>query len=129
MRTVSSNEPITLLVGIEADTPVHSNAYWRMGYGHPVELTQWALAGAAGHPALVHMLESISNAADILRHEGTLEKADPLELTGPFRWTDAVRDYVEKGSGFTWNSLSGLQDGGRSKVVRDVLVLPITGFR
>ncbi|KAI8823442.1 putative glycosyl transferase [Fimicolochytrium jonesii] len=119
---------IRLLVGIEADTPPDSDAYWRMGYGHPVELLQWALAGAAGHPSLIEMVESIRLAAGEMAKEGTLAKADALQLTGPFRWTDVVQGYLAQEPGFEWNSLTGLKDGGRSKVVRDVLVLPVTGF-
>ncbi|KAI9009749.1 nucleotide-diphospho-sugar transferase, partial [Gaertneriomyces semiglobifer] len=120
--------PIELLVGIEADTLPNSDAYWRMGYGHPVELTQWALAGAAGHPALITMLNSVRTAADVLATEGALVKADALALTGPYRWTDTVINYLKDVPDFEWNSLSGLTDQGRSKGVKDVLVLPITGF-
>ncbi|KND01764.1 uncharacterized protein SPPG_03556 [Spizellomyces punctatus DAOM BR117] len=128
LHPVEPNTPIRLLVGIEADTPVDSDSYWRMGYDHPVELTQWALAGAAGHPAFSNMLESVAKAADQMASEGTLQGADALQLTGPYRWTNVLIDYVEEEGQYNWNSLSGLQDGGRSKTVRDVLVLPITGF-
>jgi hypothetical protein len=31
--------------------------------------------------------------------------------------------------GLRWNSLTGLEDGGQSKLVQDVLILPITAFR
>ncbi|KAJ3293238.1 hypothetical protein HK104_004635 [Borealophlyctis nickersoniae] len=121
--------PISLLVGIEADLPPQSDLYWRMGYGHPVELTQWALSGASHHPALINMLDRVSERVAELKQIGGLERADALELTGPFRWTDVVKEYLEAGGGFRWNALSGLEDGGRAKGVKDVLVLPITGFR
>lgn len=54
---------------------------------------------------------------------------DPLVLTGPAGITGAVKKWLERHEGVDWNSLTGLEDGGRSKRVGDVVVLPITGFR
>lgn len=75
---------------------------------------------------------------DNLRAEVRLEKqaggggdsrADPLTRTGPAAVTLATMQWLEREVNFRWNSLTGLKDGGRAKLVRDVLVLPITGFR
>lgn len=102
-----------------------------MGYTYPVQLTQWALASAPDHPALKQFMEN-------LRVEVRLEKeatsydpnrADPLTRTGPAAVTLATLMWLEYGSGFRWNSLTGLKDGGKSKLVEDALILPITGFR
>ncbi|KAI9101150.1 hypothetical protein DFS34DRAFT_613325 [Phlyctochytrium arcticum] len=128
-HTFTYTTPIRLLVGIEADTPTTSDTYWRMGYGHAIELTQWALAGAAAHPVLIDMLKSISETADQLTEMDQLLRADALELTGPVRWTDCVIRYLsDRVPSLSWPHLSGLTDGGRSKIAGDVLVLPITGF-
>lgn len=54
---------------------------------------------------------------------------DPLTLTGPAAFTDVVRSRLEEVAGLRWHALSGLKDGGKSKLVDDVLILPITGFR
>jgi hypothetical protein len=111
-----------------------------MGYSHPIQLTQWALASAPGHPLLSRYMDILSqrlqevedrnggdlrceNAAEELREIGT------LDLTGPGAITVSTRSWLEEKTGLRWNALSGLQDDGRSKVVDDVMILPITGFR
>ena len=133
---------IGLIVGVECDTPEGSDLFWRMGYAHSVELTNWAFAGKAGHPALGNMLKSVSGKVKwVLAEENRVGKGnvegtgkgdvwDPLEVTGPYRLTDVVAEFVGKiGGDIRWAAFSGLDDGGRSKAVGDVLVLPITGFR
>ncbi|KAK1241884.1 hypothetical protein MKX07_007707 [Trichoderma sp. CBMAI-0711] len=139
--TTASQPVVNLLWGIEADTDPSSNAYWRMGYTYPIQLTQWALASSPGHPALDQFMDS-------LRAEVRLEKenvmgggdddddvgngnsrADPLTRTGPAAVTLATIQWLEREvQDFRWNSLTGLKDGGKSKLVQDVLILPITGF-
>ncbi|KAL6859553.1 glycosyltransferase family 32 protein [Trichoderma novae-zelandiae] len=47
---------------------------------------------------------------------------------GPAAVTLATMQWLERDVGFRWNSLTGLRDGGRSKLVQDALILPITGF-
>jgi alpha 1,6-mannosyltransferase len=116
-----------------------------MGYTYPIQLTQWALASSPGHPALDQFMDN-------LRAEVRLEKenamgggddddddddvgngnsrADPLTRTGPAAVTLATIQWLARESqDFRWNSLTGLKDGGKSKLVQDVLILPITGFR
>ncbi|KAJ3041069.1 hypothetical protein HDV00_009969 [Rhizophlyctis rosea] len=134
------DQSIGLIVGIECDTPEGGDRYWRMGYAHSLELLNWAFAGRASHPTLDTMLNSIAAAAEaLLERERSVSTGhargkkvgpewDPLEVTGPYRLTDVVVDYIKEG-GARWNAFSGLEDGGRSKGFRDVLVLPITGFR
>jgi hypothetical protein len=58
-----------------------------------------------------------------------LKSLDPLILTGPDAITVASQSWLEETAGLRWNALTGLYDGGRSKLVGDVLILPITGFR
>lgn len=119
-----STKPVRAIVGLEADCPPGSDLYWRMGYTHPVQLTQWAFAWAPGHPILQMFLDRFSAAMQ----ERSNQAVDPLVLTGPVAFTEAVQSWLVATTGLRWNALTGSHDGGRSKVVEDVLVLPITGF-
>jgi hypothetical protein len=135
---VQDASPVKLILGIEADTHEDSTSFWRMGYNYPVQLTQWALASTANNAVLNRFLHNFktqikeitqnehANATSIIN---TLQKLDPIELTGPAAITAATKQYLEETEGLRWQALSGLDDGGRSKVVSDTLILPITGFR
>jgi len=134
-----SEKPVKAIFGLEADCPPGSDSYWRMGYTNAVQLAQWTLAAAAGHPVLSRFLQ---NWAHRLRevsdhHDGdltspgaqeTLRWLDPLILTGPDAVTLAVQGWLNETVGLQWNALSGLQDGGKSKLVDDIMILPITAF-
>ncbi|GCB25713.1 initiation-specific alpha-1,6-mannosyltransferase [Aspergillus awamori] len=135
----NSTAPVRAIVGLEADCPEGSDTYWRMGYSQPVQLTQWAFAWAPGHPILQKFIDRLSaTIGDISnRYGGSLQSRaarqelmnlDPLTLTGPAAFTDVVRSRLEEVAGLRWHALSGLKDGGKSKLVDDVLILPITGF-
>jgi hypothetical protein len=135
-KAPSPTPPVNLILGIEADTEETSDTYWRMGYTYSVQLTQWALAASPKQPLLTHFLANfrakVQNALDDA--EGTMTpvksvmKQDPLELTGPVAITKASMEWLVGKTGLRWQALSGLHDGGRSKVVLDTLILPITGF-
>lgn len=136
----TSNASVNLILGIEADCPPDGNEYWRMGYSFPVQLTQWAFASSPGHPVLLQFMETLTRvlqsiaddcggdlrSPDALR---TLRRIGPLSLTGPAAITAATQNWLKTQSGLRWNALTGLHDGGRIKLVEDVLILPITGFR
>ncbi|KAL1993827.1 hypothetical protein VTN49DRAFT_2496 [Thermomyces lanuginosus] len=135
----SSKQPVRAIFGIEADCPPDSDSYWRMGYTNPVQLTQWALAAAPGHPVLSRFMERLNVQLDSVasRHSGDLtcpeaqkelHELDPLLLTGPDAVTKAVQSWFNETVGLRWNALTGLHDGGKSKLVDDVMILPITGF-
>lgn len=139
--TEKTTNPVKLILGIEADTDEHSDQYWRMGYTYSVQLTQWALAGTADHPILNSFLVNFRSAMDqallstthsingtTVSQDAALRKLDPLELTGPAAITVAANDYLAKEAGLRWQALSGIEDGGHSKLVLDTLILPITGF-
>lgn len=111
-----------------------------MGYTYPIQLTQWALASKPGHAILLRFMDTLSQRLiDIAgRNEGNitspkaikeLRHIGPVSLTGPVAVTDATKGLLSEQVGLRWNSLSGLFDGGQSKLVRDVLILPITAFR
>lgn len=136
----NSTEPVRAIVGLEADCLPESDLYWRMGYFYPIQLTQWSFAWAPGHPILQSFINRLFSAVQAVseKYRGDLksnsaQKAlydiDPLNLTGPVAFTDSVRGWLETDWDLRWNALSGLNDGGQSKYVGDVLVLPITGFR
>lgn len=139
--STNSTEPVALVLGVEADTPEDTDSYWRMGYTYPVQLTQWALAGSANHPVLNRFLadfrgvmrealESSSSEVGLANdsHDLLLRKLDVLELTGPAAITKATKDYLAEQINLRWQALSGLDDGGRSKLILDTLILPITAF-
>lgn len=134
------NVSVRLILGIEADCPPDRNQYWRMGYSYPVQLTQWALAASSGHPVLLQFMETLTRyLQDVADENGgsisspnalrELRRLGPLSLTGPVAVTRATQKWLETQVQFRWNALTGLRDGGRSKLVEDVLILPITGFR
>ncbi|KIN05237.1 glycosyltransferase family 32 protein [Oidiodendron maius Zn] len=134
----TSSHPIQLILGIEGDNPPDTNTYWRMGYNFPVQLTQWALASAPGHPIINRFLTTFAKRMQQLAkpYNGNLTLAasagafnqDPLSLTGPEAITVATMGWLEENSGLRWNALTGLEDGGRSKAIGDTMILPITGI-
>ncbi|KPI45328.1 Initiation-specific alpha-1,6-mannosyltransferase [Cyphellophora attinorum] len=137
--TTNHEEPVKLIFGIEADTEEDSDTYWRHGYHYPVQLTQWALAGAANHPVLNRFLANFRKHMDAvtfgatsedgnISQEAAMQKLDPIMLTGPAAVTEATKNYLAEKASLRWQALSGLQDGGRTKLVLDTLILPITGF-
>ncbi|OJI97993.1 hypothetical protein ASPVEDRAFT_161006 [Aspergillus versicolor CBS 583.65] len=142
-KKYQSSKPVTAVVGIEADNDPERDIYWRMGYFFPVQLTQWSFAFAPHHPILQIFIDRLRAtirlyARDVNNqqplpdsHPGVLDYVDPVNLTGPIAFTDAVRTYLEMEGDLRWDAVTGLQDGpdgGVSKLVEDVLVLPITGF-
>ncbi|OAL31272.1 hypothetical protein AYO20_08327 [Fonsecaea nubica] len=131
---------VSTILGIEADCAPYKSDYWRMGYSYPVQLTQWALASSPGHPILLRFMDTLQrrledvarrNRGDITAPQAVreLQRIGPLSLTGPVAVTIAAKTWLEERIGLRWNALTGLGDGGQSKLVDDVLILPITGFR
>ncbi|KAE8348969.1 hypothetical protein BDV28DRAFT_72167 [Aspergillus coremiiformis] len=135
----NSTKPVRGIFGIEADCPPDEDTCWRMGYPYPVQLTQWAFASAREHPLLLRYLDNLSHQLQSIAHHyggnlqtqaahTELQTLDPLTLTGPEAVTLAAQQWLKASAGLRWNALTGLQDGGRAKLVDDVLILPITGF-
>jgi hypothetical protein len=93
-----------------------------MGYNFPVQLTQWALASAPNHPILRTFIRNFEARVK--------EVSRPLlKLTGPEAITVAAKEWLGREAGLRWDSLSGLDDGGKSKAVGDTIIFPITAFR
>jgi mannosyltransferase OCH1-like enzyme len=133
----STHAPVSILLGIEADCPPKADTYWRMGYSYPLQLTQWALASAPNHPVLTRFMHYLTLHLQQIseHHGGNLKRAskelasiDPVVLTGPAAVTLAAKSWLAEKCGLRWNALTGLQDGGKAKLVEDVLILPITAF-
>lgn len=108
-----------------------------MGYTYPIQLTNWAFASAPSHPILQHFLDSLLEKAAEARDKvlytpgNSLSQLhyDPVIRTGPVAVTEATNWWLEKQEGLRWNALTSLKDGGKTKLVGDTLILPITGFR
>ncbi|EXL96341.1 hypothetical protein NOF04DRAFT_9631 [Fusarium oxysporum II5] len=117
---------VSLLWGLEADNDPESDAYWRQSYTYPQQLSQWAFAAAPQHPVFERYMDNLRNYTK--DNEPTAQNSDPLKRTGPAAVTLATKSWLEDHVGFRWASLTGLKDGGKSKLVHDILILPITGF-
>ncbi|KAH7259450.1 uncharacterized protein BKA55DRAFT_724567 [Fusarium redolens] len=117
---------VNLLWGLEADNNPESDAYWRQSYTYPQQLSQWAFAAAPQHPVFLRYMDNLRNYTK--DNETTAQNSDPLKRTGPAAVTLATKSWLEDRVGFRWTSLTGVKDGGKSKLVDDILILPITGF-
>ncbi|CZR48107.1 uncharacterized protein FPRO_12717 [Fusarium proliferatum ET1] len=117
---------VNLLWGLEADNDPESDAYWRQSYTYPQQLSQWAFAAAPEHPVFERYMENLRNYT--IDNETAVQNSDPLKRTGPAAVTLATKSWLEGQVGFRWTSLTGVKDGGKSKLVEDILILPITGF-
>ncbi|KAK9311600.1 hypothetical protein V1524DRAFT_371013 [Lipomyces starkeyi] len=123
------NSPVIgAIVGIEADLPPDSDKYWRAGYEYPVQITQWALAFAPHHPISTRFISAVDADVKSLQKQNKLQDAYAVDLTGPVQFTAVIKEWLESVAGLRWNALTGFNDGGKTKTVTDVLLLPITGF-
>lgn len=133
----ASPQPVNLTWGIEADTDPDTDSHWLMGYTYPVQLTNWALASAPHHPVLSRFMDRlVGKAAEAkeaalrtARGRHSASRFDPITRTGPAAVTETTSKWLKEHAGLRWNALTGLKDGGKTKLVADVLILPITGFR
>lgn len=118
---------VNLLWGLEADNDPDSDAYWRLSFTYPQQLSQWAFAAAPHHPVVSRYMNNLRSYTK--DNETAALNSDPLKRTGPAAVTLATKSWLEDEVGFRWTSLTGVKDGGRPKLVNDILVLPITGFQ
>ncbi|KAF5535051.1 ankyrin repeat domain-containing protein [Fusarium mexicanum] len=117
---------VSLLWGLEADNDPESDAYWRRSYTYPQQLSQWAFAAAPQHPVFERYMDNLRYCTR--DNETAAQNSDPLKRTGPAAVTLATKSWLEDDVDFRWTSLTGVKDGGKSKLVEDILILPITGF-
>lgn len=125
-------EDVNAIIGIECDVDPKSSSWWRMSYGHALEITNWAFAGSKNHELFKKMMDKIIHDIKLkIKIDGleSLKSIDPIVYTGPYQWTEVAIDYLNSHvSNFNWYSLTGRFDSGKSKGIHDILVLPITAF-
>lgn len=138
-----------LIVGVEAD--VGDRLDWHEWWPRPLQIAQWTLASARGHPVLIDTIRRVVLAALDQPLSAPLPSSPPtsatsssardrdggggrkmqsvMERTGPGPFTDSVLRYVRAKWGKTWADLRALPDQGwRHGLQSDTLVLSITGF-
>ncbi|KAI5476664.1 Haloacid dehalogenase-like hydrolase domain containing protein [Pseudohyphozyma bogoriensis] len=128
--TPSDYQPPSMIVGIEAD--VGGREDWQQWWPRPLQLSQWTIASARGHPILIDTLRRVVELALAPPPEHPLSV---MERTGPGPFTDSVLRYALIQWGVTWADWRGLgEEGWRfmgekgEKVWGDLKVLSITGF-
>ncbi|KAH9807424.1 hypothetical protein DFH28DRAFT_915599 [Melampsora americana] len=134
------HEEPSVIVGIEAD--VGDREDWEQWWPRPIQLVQWTIAAAPGHPILIDTLRrlvatldlppvSLSNSRLFTEKVAETEAERIMRVvkaTGPAPFTDAVLRYLgvmSKGE-VVWNSLRNVPPCGLR--IGDVLVLPISAF-
>ncbi|KAL7949483.1 glycosyltransferase family 32 protein [Trichoderma barbatum] len=130
------SQPVNAIWGIECDADPNKNDHWRWGYTYPVQLTNWAFASAPNHSILQYYLERISEKITEARNTASQTPGisisdlhyDPIIRTGPVAVTEATIWRLKEHDDLRWNALTGVNDGGKTKLVGDVVILPITGF-
>lgn len=132
------SQPVNAIWGIECDANPNTDDHWRWAYTYPVQLTNWAFASAPKQPILQYFLDRIVEKAQEARDRAQNTPGvdsvsdlhyDPVVRTGPVAVTEATSWWLEEQDGLRWNALTGREDGGKTKLVGDVIILPITGFR
>ncbi len=114
---------IGLIIGIEADASL-----WDVlqgDYARQIQLVQWTIAAAPGHPILYQIVKLIAKISPTMALKTVTEK-QILEWTGPAIWTDVISNYLWAKYGFSLRSLKNLEQP--ILVGEDIYVLPITAF-
>ncbi|KAG8749362.1 membrane-bound alpha-1,6- mannosyltransferase Initiation-specific [Ceratobasidium sp. 428] len=141
--------PPSVIVGIEADVGIRgARVDWhkaRIWWPRPLQIAQWTFAAAPFHPILidtirrVHHITAKVDASELKSETSNLTETQwvggerlrgnsgisIMEWTGPGVFTDSVIRYLTAKYGATWPMLKDLRQPVR---IRDVVVLPITGF-
>lgn len=116
-----------LIVGLEADALDEPKLI--SGTTYRVQLCQWTMAGAPGHPVFWKMVDRILDkvAERVALHREGFSGKDVLKMGGPAGWTEIIYEHVRQTTGqtMTWENLTGIQE---PKLFGDVLILPIDAF-
>lgn len=122
---------VKLVVGVEFDQ--RDGGFW-MDIPHAVQLCQWTIAAAPGHPVFATMIDRAQTSLEKLSelYQTSIENIKPtsfevMNSTGPAAWTDAVLEQLHIIDPTITDSkhLSFLTS---PKLYGDILVLPIAGF-
>ncbi len=88
------------------------------------QINQWVFACIPNHPLLQLVLGNIERSIKVLtRHE--VNQADVLELTGPGRWTDTIREYLVARNVDWQRALGNVKV---PTLLSDLLVMPTKSF-
>ncbi|KAH8168459.1 glycosyltransferase sugar-binding region containing DXD motif domain-containing protein [Sarocladium implicatum] len=123
---------VRLVVGIEFDK--RDGANWA-DIPHDLQFCQWTIAAAPGHPVFAKMVDRLLDSLDdmVVAHNNTpLAEIVPgsfevMNSTGPAAWTDVVFETLQ-GFDPSLNETKDLSFMTTSRVIGDVLILPINGF-
>lgn len=122
---------VKLIVGVEFDQ--RDGGMWQ-DIPHAVQLCQWTIAAAPGHPVFASMIDRALTSLEELSelYQTSMESLKPtsfevMNSTGPAAWTDAVVEQLHIIDPAITDSkdLSYLTS---PKLYGDILVLPIAGF-
>jgi alpha 1,6-mannosyltransferase len=111
-----STDPISLIVGVEADADRDD---WSRWYARRLQWCQWTIGAEAGHPVLGYVIE------ESVRRLRCAEETSAMELTGSGVWTDSINRWLEHDQGRSWTEFLGLT---RAVRVGDAALLTITAF-
>ncbi|GAA6030087.1 hypothetical protein JCM8097_009249 [Rhodosporidiobolus ruineniae] len=107
--------PPSLIVGIEAD--VGSRHDWHDFWPRPLQISQWTMAAARGHPIMLDAVRRIVEIAVLPEEE---QPRSVMEKTGPGVFTDSVLSYLLAQYRKPWGTLRGLGlDGWRFRASID----------
>jgi alpha 1,6-mannosyltransferase len=127
-------DTIGLVIGIEADPDRPDWADW---YSRRIQFCQWTIQSKPGHPVLREIIDRITKETLSLKRTGKIASFlgnNVVDLTGPAVWTDTIMDYFNDPRFFDMSDSKGPIDYRNftgmetSKLVGDVVVLPITSF-
>lgn len=141
---------VGVIIGIEAD-PDRSD--WHDWYSRRVQFCQWTFRAKPGHPLFREIVARITEQTLERTNNGSISglmtaashgsksaiseivEKHVMEWTGPAIWTDSVFDYLNSKSvletfkengeyGISWHNFTDMRE---TKLIGDILVLPITG--
>ncbi|GAA5931993.1 hypothetical protein JCM3775_004207 [Rhodotorula graminis] len=117
-------QPPALIVGVESD--VGNRADWNQYWPRPLQITQWTMAAARGHPVLVDAVRRVVETALMPEQE---QPRSIMERSGPGLWTDSVLSYLWVMYRRSWPTFRGLDsDGWRFRASADASQLLIPAW-
>lgn len=124
-------DKVKLVVGVEFDQ--RDGGLWAE-IPHVVQLCQWTIAAAPGHPIFTAMINRATQSLEQLSeyYETGIESMEPssfevMNSTGPAAWTDVVVEQLQLIDPSVTDSRD-LSFMTGPKLYGDILVLPIAGF-
>ncbi|GAA5864619.1 hypothetical protein JCM3774_006017 [Rhodotorula dairenensis] len=113
-RPADYREP-ALIVGVEAD--VGNRHDWHEWWPRPLQISQWTIASARGHPV---MIDTVRRVVEMALEDEKAAARSVMERTGPGPFTDAVLSYLLVQYRKPWGELRELGGNGwRFRASRD----------